>query len=316
MNFVKRFIRNWFTSASLLNLSDEFSTYERKIIALKDDPAQAKLYNQLNGLVEDLKKAIEEEETQKGWKIFKEIRRLLVWSLPREEMISRAHTVLKETESKTQSSPWRLLAVKEILGVGEDGKTLRTDLTAGQVIKAAEILDDHQDNFYEKLETLRRRSRTLSWITFVSLVAWVWIGPQISEFPLQKELSDKDLAAQKKALYEVVDSLINSSNASQTDETTSGNDSSESNPNKENQSDKQQDTTAQNITDKTATAAKNNEKDSSFKACECKDSTVTCCVKEYSGIKDIHKRPRWLALLVILTGIIGAVVSGFIRTIY
>jgi hypothetical protein len=40
-----------------------------------------------------------------------------------------------------------------------------------------------------------------------------------------------------------------------------------------------------------------------------------CCESRYSGVKDIHKRPRWLALLVILTGLIGAVVSGFIRTI-
>lgn len=307
MAILKRFVRNWFTSASLLNLADEFATYKHKILGVKDKANQESLFQTLNGLSDDLKKAIKEEETQKGWKIFKEIRRTFIHTLNAEELRAKAYAILREIESKTPADSWRLKAVKEILHVDANNIIIETELSATQVIKAAEILDEHQDNFYEKLETLRRRIRTLSWITFVSLFAWVLIGPKISEFPLQAELSKVEQAEQYAALKKGLDTLLVQSTPKPCPDTFKHKQTIDSlvkvvTELKKQQSSKtrQGSVTTDTIQTQTDVCACNHQK--------CADTGCPL-------ICNIQKRPSWLALLVILTGIIGAVVSGFIRTI-
>jgi hypothetical protein len=333
MKFFKNFERNWLTSSSLVNLEDEFAPFKRRIEDLKDD---SKYYERLKGLAQDLDIVIQEEDSQKGWKIFKEMRRLVIYTLPKEEVEAEAHTILREAESKTQESIWRFKTIKEIL-LSEDNKTLRSDLKASHVVKAAEVLDEHQDNFYERLETIRRRIRTLSWITLVSLITWVWIGPEISEFPMQKELSKSDIAAQYEALYKKLDTIQSQNSTERRTESEAKKDTTtakkqlkataDSSKTKKDTSVAKDQSNAVADTTKAikdivgATPAKPG-KDTTrsanlpkVKVDEIKKDTSKRYESKSYGIKDINKKPRWLAFLVILTGIIGAVVSGFIRTI-
>lgn len=306
-------------------LRSEIDTYKLQAGAELDKKNWLKIADQQFA---DLEKAIERREIQQGWKIFKNISRILIYSLAEQAgkpHLSRAKSIFHETVGKTEADSWRHKAIVELLGKPDPADPAKwafnEAVSTENIVKANELLDEHQDNFYEKLITLNLRIRVLSWTAVGAIILFIVIGPKVGEFPYHSEIPENVVDEMRDFLREVRnrDSLIASNGA--VPDTSAGKPAA---PAVETVADDtasgaQPDTpnapaagiAAQSDTPKPPASAK--QKDSPGVQKTEKPGKKEKKTHWWSG--PINSNPRLLAILVILMGIIGAVVSGFLRVI-
>lgn len=138
--------------------------------------------NSATALIEETKEALYQNDAQRGWTSFKGAARYHLYGMGErnpELLTSRAQTILQEATEKLKG--WRKESVQNILS-GEDGK-LQEKLSADHVVRAAQILDDHFDNMYQKLEIQQQRLFYLVLATVVVFSLWLIIAPFIFTLP-------------------------------------------------------------------------------------------------------------------------------------
>ncbi len=86
-------------------------------------------------------------------------------------------------QGKMEHDSWRQKSIIDLLGK-PDGNTpvqwvFNDACTTENIIKANEILDEYQDNFYENIQTLNRQIRLLSWTAIWAIAAFIIIAPKI-----------------------------------------------------------------------------------------------------------------------------------------
>jgi hypothetical protein len=100
-----------------------------------------------NALIEEAKVALYQNDAHRGWTSYKGAARYHLYGMGErnpELLTSRAQTILQEANEKLKG--WRKESIQNLLA-GEDGK-LQEKLSADNVVRAAQILDDHFDNMY------------------------------------------------------------------------------------------------------------------------------------------------------------------------
>lgn len=279
----------------------------------------------------DLEKAIEKREIQQGWKIYKNISRLLIYSLAEQAgkpHLGRARSIFHETVGKTEGDSWRHKAIVELLGKPDPANpeqwVFNEAVSPENIVKANELLDEHQDNFYEKLITLNLRIRALSWTAVGAIILFIVIGPKVGEFPYHSEIPEDVVDEMRDFLREV----RNRDSLAAID--TTRRDTESINPAAAPADVPSADTGAITTVSQPDTSGK--PATGSLSQTDTPKTTAPAAQKESKPgrtTKEMHakeKKTRWwagpintnprlLAILVILMGLIGAVVSGFLRVI-
>jgi hypothetical protein len=136
-----------------------------------------------NALIEEAKVALYQNDAHRGWTSYKGAARYHLYGMGErnpELLTSRAQTILQEANEKLKG--WRKESIQNLLA-GEDGK-LQEKLSADNVVRAAQILDDHFDNMYQKLEIQQQRLFYLVLATVVIFSLWLIIAPYIFTLPV------------------------------------------------------------------------------------------------------------------------------------
>lgn len=267
-----------------------------------------------------LETAISNYEIQQGWKIFKNIKRLLILSMHEQARINHARTIFNEANSKIVAGSWRQKSIIELLGVnGNSGNpnpvtqenwVFNESVKTENIVKANEILDEYQDDFYEKNITLNKRIRILSFMAILAVSAFVLIGPKVGDFqPYSDTQSEVAGGTDKPPIESDVAPETNAhspiENSSSTTNPAAGATKAEAD-------------TSSNMQDSQPGATKpdtqpqgQHEKGEQKGKSEGDEKQA----KSASPKIPVHEHPRLLALLVILTGLIGAIVGGLLRII-
>lgn len=192
------------------------------------------------------------------------------------------------------------------------------------IVKANELLDEHQDNFYEKLITLNLRIRALFWTAVGAIILFIVIGPKVGEFPYHSEIPEDVVDEMRDFLREV----RNQDSLAAID--TTRRDTKSINPAATPADAPSADTGAKTTVSQPDTSGK--PATGSLSQTDTPKTVAPAAQKESKPgrkTKEMHlkeKKNRWwagpintnprlLAVLVILMGLIGAVVSGFLRVI-
>ncbi len=289
-------------------------------------------------LYKELETAIQYRAIQRGWKIYKEIGRTLINGLAefgdlngKKAHMTRALAIFQESLGKMEKDSWRQNAILSLLAEKNEAVwKLKADIPVGDIIKANEILDEYQDNFYEKLMTLNSRIRLLSLAALGAIALWLAIAPPIGDFPRQKDVPKEEMQRTMQAIQEMLkrDSIERSTpevplgnsiqNQADTIKTADGNSAVSVDTSDQKTKNQQPETTLvakpvppQTAVDKTANPALKSP--NTVKTVE--PNPVSNKEKQACLCPDPTQNPRHISLLVILMGIIGAIASGFIRAI-
>ncbi len=258
-----------------------------------------------------LEESVNKYEIQQGWKIYKNIGRLLIHGLAKghdQSHLSRAKSIFYEALGKMEVDSWRRKSILDLLGKVDKATpeqwVFNEAATVENIIKANEILDEHQDNFYDKLLTVNGQIRLLTWTAFWSIALFIFIAPKVGDFPRHADLS-------LDAVSEMTEFLRKERNRDSLDK-----DAIEKRLENVERGDDDATQTEKSEGDKKALS----KEDSLLKAKDGKPGSTASEGKKKRMHKDkesipIHEDPRRLAVLVILMGIIGAIVSGFLRVI-
>jgi len=171
----------WFglEQTSALRLGYTLEQFEQELEAIIDD---AKSRGQNNNspnwhrrsrrLLKLAKTAHEVGDSERGWRLLKAADRFRFFGLEPEGLTSEAHAILAEASDADKGfSKWRRAAILQALA--DDKGSLRASLRPTQVARAKRILDEHQDNVYQKHRILKLRLRILTVISFLVAAAWV-----------------------------------------------------------------------------------------------------------------------------------------------
>jgi hypothetical protein len=123
-------------------------------------------------LLELAKLAHQMGDAEKGWRFLKAADRFSLFGLEPESLKSEANAILAEASDDNKGlSKWRRTAILKALA--DDSGNLKTSLRAGEVARAKRILDEHQDNVYQKHRILKHRLGILTFISFLLAVLWI-----------------------------------------------------------------------------------------------------------------------------------------------
>lgn len=142
-------------------------------------------------MLREAETALGEGSVELGWGLLKASNRSLIYAMPEGELASRAHQILRESSDKEKAvSAWRRDAIRELLA-SADGKLKEPlKLNAEKVAQAAQILDVHYDNVYQKLSIVRGRLVFLAVMTFLALISWLVVLPLPADLTTRMEKID------------------------------------------------------------------------------------------------------------------------------
>jgi hypothetical protein len=287
-------------------------------------------------LLTNLRTALDQFETQKGWKIYKAISRTLLYGLaeqPGKPHIARARAIFQEAKGKMELDSWRQKAILGLIGKADDATpvewSFNEDSSVEDIIKANEILDEHQDNFYDKLLTLNGQIRTLSWAAVWAIAFFIFFSPNIGDFPRHTDIPDVVRNQMLEVLREARGGTQTEDNfgndqfgtgnpETATEEEEIGNETEEDSientlPDSSLKTESGPTTGAPSETGKNTASGLIGLKP--LKEGEPPNTSTPVKPTEPHSQISGNERSRLLAMLVILMGLIGAVVSGFLRII-
>lgn len=141
-----------------------------------------------DALLKAAEQALENGDAEQGWSYFKGASRYLLYGMEecRPELLrSRAHGLRREAEEKLHG--WRLETVLDLL-TEPDRQTLKSSLPVDNVVRAAQILDEHHDNTYQKLIILRKQLRNLTIAMGIVALAWIVIASSAHDTAIDTRL--------------------------------------------------------------------------------------------------------------------------------
>jgi hypothetical protein len=143
-------------------------------------------------LLEKAKEAAERRDFERGWRCLKAADRFMLYGLAQVDPTAleiRAKAIANEAADDGKGlSKWRQ---KSIQGLLEDKcGDLVVPVKADLLVEAKRILDEHQDNVYQRLSILKSRLQWLFWIGMVFLAVWLILSP-----PVPRILSADDALA-------------------------------------------------------------------------------------------------------------------------
>jgi ADP-ribose pyrophosphatase YjhB (NUDIX family) len=175
--------RNFIRPISLQRLETTIETFEPELDALIEERQQTTGYKferrwdqRAKQLLETAKAALNQYNPERGWRCLKASDRFCFYGLSDEEVQNEAKAILAEASDEDKElTKWRKRSILELL-TDSPGK-LKDPLKKGDVIRAKRVLDEHQDNTYQKLAILRTRLRLLTTISVVALIVWLMVPP-------------------------------------------------------------------------------------------------------------------------------------------
>ncbi len=153
-----------------------------------------------------------------SWRI-KTINSLLAIPDPTEEKIDEIKKTLQNPEFEDKELSKKIL---DLLPKADEGTKVKNifnpEVPLENIVYAAKILDEYQDNFYGDLEAFNNRIRMLGKLVFASLLIWILFAPNLGHFPNARDLSETVIEKQAEAFWEAVrakDSIAIQNNAGQ-----------------------------------------------------------------------------------------------------
>lgn len=127
------------------------------------------------------KEAAERRDFERGWRCLKAADRYMLYGLAQVDPIAleiRAKAIANEAADDGKGlSKWRQKSIKGLL---EDKcGDLIVPVKVDQLVEAKRILDEHQDNVYQRLSILATRLRWLLLIGVVFLAVWLFLSPPV-----------------------------------------------------------------------------------------------------------------------------------------
>lgn len=126
-------------------------------------------------LLERADQALDLDDPELGWRCFKAAVRMELYGLAfadRTAFAARAQAIYLEGKEKLSS--WRRTAVTDLL---EQCGKFNNEATADEVVYAAQILHEHQDNTYHKLQVVRRQLIMITAVAGLAVIAWLGMAP-------------------------------------------------------------------------------------------------------------------------------------------
>ena len=288
-----------------------------------------------------IKKAAADYEPESGWKLYKEVSRNILradFDHRKVLCLNRAKAVLNESARKMNPTSWRrktivqLLAkpdgkenwskelegldankpadVKKIAGLlaqlndsGTSKPLFNEAAKKEDIIYATKLLDGHQDNYFSKLRIFKKRIQILTAGAATGLVLWVIFSPEIGKFQYVKDISPDTIQNQANAFWTALHSKDSTYQALIAKE--GENKTSESG---------QEDSDDDSSLDSTKPVSS---KPSGTTTDIKEEEDGTAIEKSMAGVSigPWNKHSRMVSFWVILAGFVGAVVSGFLRSI-
>jgi hypothetical protein len=116
------------------------------------------------------KSALQAKNPELGWRCLKAASRWLLYGLAPDELQAKASSILREGIDEKMPQGWRKQNITELL-TDPEGRLKPPQVQ--DVVEAAKILHDHQDNIYEKLSINRGRLRLLAIAAAVVVGLWI-----------------------------------------------------------------------------------------------------------------------------------------------
>ena len=127
-------------------------------------------------LLADARQAMTEGNAELGWRRLKAADRFRLYGLGADQLSVEAAAILAEaSDDEKDLSKWRRTSVRALLG--DDGGKLKQSLGPERVVHAKRIIDEHQDNVYQKMNIVTNRLNLLSVVSLVALIAWLTYPP-------------------------------------------------------------------------------------------------------------------------------------------
>lgn len=175
------FLRRWWErfDRSHQRLGYALEVFERDLAhSVADLDPKPRWHERAELLLATAKQAFTKRDTEKGWICLKAARRSALHRLAGVELELEAKVVLAEaTAADKMISKWRRQAIEGLLA-----EQPTAALSVWRVARARALMDEYQDNVYEKLEILRARFHWLVPLSAVALVLWVLYPPFTPSF--------------------------------------------------------------------------------------------------------------------------------------
>lgn len=126
-------------------------------------------------LLDNVQQALDDGDVDLGWQCFNAAQRMELFGLEQLEdgrLEAKAQAVLHEADEKLGS--WRKKTVQDILADPN-----RRDVTADKVYYASQILHEHHNNVYRRLDIIGRQFRILVIVAVLAAVAWLLLAPHL-----------------------------------------------------------------------------------------------------------------------------------------
>lgn len=201
-----------FTPSSLKRLIDTIPIFQADLdaliardSALPGDPVSFNWAESAGSLLDEAVQAVRDGEPERGWRSLKAADRMMYYGMARVDPTSldmRALAIVTEASDPTKAvTRWRIESIKGLLK-DERGKLI-SPVNVTRLVEAKRLLDEHQDNIYQRLSILKSRLNLLSAIGLLLLIIWWGIAPQV---PLTLPANDplSALAAVPRRFWEIV----------------------------------------------------------------------------------------------------------------
>jgi 8-oxo-dGTP pyrophosphatase MutT (NUDIX family) len=187
-NAFKRAWAGFFRSTSLDRLGNTLDPFEADLVTRieqsKNRPSNVSTVRwdlRSTHLLDLARRAFHDGDAERGWRCLKAADRFMLYGLDPERLPIEARPILAEaSEEEKGLSKWRRTSIQEALC--ENGGKLKQKLDAQDVVRAKRILDEHQDNVYQKVEILKSRLRLLCVASLAAVAAWL-IEPPFLPYP-------------------------------------------------------------------------------------------------------------------------------------
>jgi hypothetical protein len=123
-------------------------------------------------------------DVDQAWRHLKAANRWSLYGLFDKDKVQfdmRALSVYREGSSKKIDSSWRKQEIMELLSTKNGYKHITRREDIGKVVAAEQILDDYQNNIYDKSSILKGRLAFLNIVSLLAIASWIVLAPELKE---------------------------------------------------------------------------------------------------------------------------------------
>lgn len=201
--------RLFWKSTSYRRLQQSLQSYriEVEYLIARQSPPSLGWSDALERLLDATEHALKVNDVELGWRCFKAAMRMELYGLDaladKSAYDAKARAIFGEANTKLSS--WRKEAVANLLA--RDGK-LNETIPVDQLVCAAQILHEHQDNEYQKLEVVKGQLLLLGCIVALVVLIWVAAVPALVPIGTDQLLVNSRESAFAIALFGVLGAAV------------------------------------------------------------------------------------------------------------